>query len=212
MALGNDNVTSESIGERIARLRTEKGATQQEMAAALYVDRVTVSQWETGQRDIKTGNMVALALYLDVSCDHLLGRTRTAAPDDFIQEVVSRYGLTEHALKELGATVKLASYLEQEKVIDNNHSQFLDALNTLICHHFQFPIVNSIWKFLFAPIAGVTITEPPLTVPPEWTGSSVNNNSNGGARALNETEVVNYRLLQLNAWLLKLRDALLTAS
>jgi transcriptional regulator with XRE-family HTH domain len=71
------------------------------MAAALYVDRVTVSQWEKGARDIKTGNMVSLAEYLGVSCDYLLGRSRTAAPDDFVQEVCKRYGLTEGTLATL---------------------------------------------------------------------------------------------------------------
>ncbi|MDR0616629.1 MAG: helix-turn-helix transcriptional regulator [Synergistaceae bacterium] len=98
MPNGNKTPATESIGERIARLRTKRGATQQEMAASLYVDRVTVSQWEKGTRDIKTGNMVSLAEYLDVSCDYLLGRTRTASPDDFIQEVCKRYGHTEGAL------------------------------------------------------------------------------------------------------------------
>ncbi|MCL2638594.1 MAG: helix-turn-helix domain-containing protein, partial [Oscillospiraceae bacterium] len=60
-------------------------------------DRVTISQWENGSRDIKTGNMVALAEYFGVSCDFLLGRTRTTAPDDFMQETVARFGLNEQA-------------------------------------------------------------------------------------------------------------------
>lgn len=86
------------IGERIEALRNAKNVTQQEMANALYVDRVTVSQWEAGNRDIKTANMVSIAKYFNVSCDYLLGCSRAAAPDDFIQSVVSRYGLTEQTL------------------------------------------------------------------------------------------------------------------
>ena len=94
----------EGIGERIEKLRKQKEVTQQEMADALGVDRVTISQWEKGTRDIKTGNMVSVAEYLGVSCDYLLGRVRAAAPDDFIQETVRRFGLSDdslNALKEL---------------------------------------------------------------------------------------------------------------
>jgi transcriptional regulator with XRE-family HTH domain len=97
MVISNET-SREEIGKRIERFRAEKGLTQQQVADALYVDRVTISQWENGSRDIKTGNMVSLAEYFGVSCDYLLGRTRTTAPDDFIQEAVQRFGLNETAL------------------------------------------------------------------------------------------------------------------
>jgi transcriptional regulator with XRE-family HTH domain len=100
MVISNET-SREEIGKRIERFRTEKGLTQQQVADALYVDRVTISQWENGFRDIKTGNMVSLAEYFGVSCDYLLGRTRTTAPDDFIQEAVACFGLNEQALEAL---------------------------------------------------------------------------------------------------------------
>ena len=101
---------NETIGERIARLRTEKGATQIEMAAALYVDRVTVSQWENGARDIKTRNTVSLAEYFGVSCDYLLGRSRIAAPDDFIQTACNRLGLQESVIETLELYGEVAAH------------------------------------------------------------------------------------------------------
>jgi transcriptional regulator with XRE-family HTH domain len=94
----SNETSREAIGKRIERFRAEKGLTQQQVADALYVDRVTISQWENGSRDIKTGNMVSLAEYFDVSCDYLLGRTRATAADDFMQEAVKRFGLNEQAL------------------------------------------------------------------------------------------------------------------
>jgi Arc/MetJ family transcription regulator len=42
--------------------------------------------------------MVSLAEYFGVSCDFLLGRTRATAADDFMQEAVKRFGLSEQAL------------------------------------------------------------------------------------------------------------------
>ena len=205
MAISNEK----SIGHRIEFLRTKKGVTQQEMADALHVDRVTVSQWELDKRDIKTGNMVSIAEYFNVSCDYLLGRSRAAAPDDFIQEVVTRYGLNEQEFEELSAALNLSTYYEQHKVIDNPFKQFLEAIGVLIRYQSQHSVATQIWRFLFAPIDGVKIIEPPLSVPPEWKDKAINDNANGGERALTEAEVVNYRLLQLNECLLKLRDKLI---
>ena len=38
----------------------------------MHVKRQTVNQWENGERDIKTGDVIQLANYLAVSCDKLL--------------------------------------------------------------------------------------------------------------------------------------------
>ncbi len=113
--VGGNEETRETIGKRIERLRKEKGVKQQEMADALFVDRVTVSQWENGARDIKTGNMVSIAEYFGVSCDYLLGRTRTTAPDDFIQAVCQRFGLGEQELLNLERMTLLARLYEKHQ-------------------------------------------------------------------------------------------------
>ena len=36
------------IGEKIRRIRIERGLTQEELAEKVYVTRQTVSNWETG--------------------------------------------------------------------------------------------------------------------------------------------------------------------
>lgn len=80
-------------------LRESKGETQAELAKILLVKRETVNQWEQGTRDLKTQYTINLANHFGVSCDYLLGRSRAAAPDNFMQEVVTRYGLNEQVLQ-----------------------------------------------------------------------------------------------------------------
>jgi len=46
-------------------------------------------------------NLKTIAEYFNVSCDYLLGRSRAAPPDDFIQEAVRRYRLPVEALNAL---------------------------------------------------------------------------------------------------------------
>lgn len=40
----------ESFAERLRRLRTEKGITQQKLASMMYVDRSSIARWENGLR------------------------------------------------------------------------------------------------------------------------------------------------------------------
>jgi transcriptional regulator with XRE-family HTH domain len=197
-----------SIGQRVKSAREDMNLTQEQFADKFAYARTTLAKLEAGLRDFKSTEIITLAEQLDVSCDYLLGRSRAAAPDNFLQEVVTRYGLSEQALQELSATMNLANRYNQGKVIDNGFNQFLDALNVLICNQSCYPVISVIWKLIFAPVSGMKITEPPLAVPDEWSDANVNENGNGGERALSETEAVNYRLLQLNEWLLKLRGTL----
>ncbi len=71
MAKSNETRIPE-IGKRISRLREQKGLTQLELAKALGVKRETVTQWETGTRDLKTEYTVKLADFFDVSSDEIL--------------------------------------------------------------------------------------------------------------------------------------------
>ena len=60
------------FGEKIKRLREEKGITQQTMAEQLYVTRQAVSRWECGARypDLLTAKKIAQIL--EVSIDELV--------------------------------------------------------------------------------------------------------------------------------------------
>lgn len=64
--------TISTIGGRIQSLREENGLSQAELAKELNVKQQTINQWENGERDIKTGSIIALSKYFNVSADYIL--------------------------------------------------------------------------------------------------------------------------------------------
>ena len=61
-----------TIGERIKKIRAEKGILQREIAEALYVDVTLVCRWEKGTRKIPSQHLLPLATFLNVNVDELL--------------------------------------------------------------------------------------------------------------------------------------------
>ena len=66
---------TETIGERLARLRKERGMTQQELAERLAVAQPNVSDYERGILRLHGELIVQIAQILQVSTDELLGLT-----------------------------------------------------------------------------------------------------------------------------------------
>lgn len=66
-------LTEESIGERIARLRKERGYTQSELAERIGIIQTLVSAYEREQLRLNAEMVVRFALALEVSTDELLG-------------------------------------------------------------------------------------------------------------------------------------------
>ena len=91
--------TLRTIAINIGIARSKMNLTQEQFADKFGYSRTTLAKLETGKRDIKSTEIVELAEKLGVSCDFLLGRTMATKPDDVIQEMVDRYGITEDALK-----------------------------------------------------------------------------------------------------------------
>ena len=60
------------FGEKLKALRIERGLTQEQLAARLYVSRTAVSKWETGGGSPNLDSLQALARLFDVSVDDLL--------------------------------------------------------------------------------------------------------------------------------------------
>ena len=111
------NKTADTLAERIGRLRTEAGESQQDLADEIGVKRETVKFWESGDRQIKGSDIVKLAKHFDVSADYLLGLVDVPTNDKDLQFVCSYTGLSER-------TVGL---LEFAKEIPG-HSGVLDSL------------------------------------------------------------------------------------
>ncbi len=60
------------FGEKLKALRTERGLTQEQLAAKLYVSRTAVSKWETGGGSPNLDSLQAIARLFSVSVDDLL--------------------------------------------------------------------------------------------------------------------------------------------
>ena len=61
--------------ERLYFLREEKDLTQQDLAKILKVNRVAISQWETGKEVISLLKLNEYANYFNVSMDYIVGFT-----------------------------------------------------------------------------------------------------------------------------------------
>ncbi len=60
------------LGEKIQRLRKEKGMSQEQLAAQLTISRQAISKWELGESVPDTDNIVQLSKLFGVSTDYLL--------------------------------------------------------------------------------------------------------------------------------------------
>ena len=60
---------SESFADRLKQLRSEAGITQQQLASMMYIDRSSISRWESGQRipDLVLLPRLASCLGVDVT-------------------------------------------------------------------------------------------------------------------------------------------------
>lgn len=61
-----------TTGEKIKRLRQEKGYTQDELAEKLHVSRQTISKWEKDKVMPDTSNLAEIAKLFSVSSDYLI--------------------------------------------------------------------------------------------------------------------------------------------
>ena len=77
------------IANRLAKLRKEKGYSQEELAEKLGLSRQAVSKWERAESSPDTDNLICLAKLYNVSLDELL---RTEEDIESIKESVKEKG------------------------------------------------------------------------------------------------------------------------
>ncbi|MBQ8368966.1 MAG: helix-turn-helix transcriptional regulator [Clostridia bacterium] len=80
----------EQIGSILKRLRTERGFTQTEVAAAISVTSQAVSKWENGSGMPDVSQLVPLADFFGVTVDCILGRRDNAAEEE-IAEYIAKF-------------------------------------------------------------------------------------------------------------------------
>lgn len=76
MARNKAPLTEESIGQRISRLRKERGMTQQELAEKLGLTQTVVSDYENNVLKFNGPLLIKLARIFHISADQLLGLKR----------------------------------------------------------------------------------------------------------------------------------------
>lgn len=69
----------DAFGERLARIRKERGFTQVELADKIGSIQAILSDYERGKSKPSSDMLAALALALEVSCDELLGIAKMPA-------------------------------------------------------------------------------------------------------------------------------------
>ena len=66
-----------SFGEKLAKLRKEKGISQEDLAQELNVSRQAVSKWESNSAYPETEKIVLICKFFDASMDELIGIKET---------------------------------------------------------------------------------------------------------------------------------------
>jgi transcriptional regulator with XRE-family HTH domain len=80
----------EPLGERLARLRRERGVTQQELARRIGLAQSNVSDYERGIYMPNAAMIIQIARTLSVSADELLGLERVHPDTGAIDRAILR--------------------------------------------------------------------------------------------------------------------------
>ncbi|HEL2301951.1 helix-turn-helix domain-containing protein [Streptococcus suis] len=94
---------------RLRELRKEKHMTQEELANAIHVTKLTISNWENDKHPIKSEKVSTLADYFGVSIPYLLGL------DDHYKLPIPQKLTDELYLINLRKAELLREYLELDK-------------------------------------------------------------------------------------------------
>jgi transcriptional regulator with XRE-family HTH domain len=73
-------LTSDSVGRRLAAIRTDRGLTQAALAAAIGKSRQCVCHWERGSSDLRISDLHRLAEALDCRLRDLLAPPEAPIP------------------------------------------------------------------------------------------------------------------------------------
>lgn len=124
-------MTKRTIGDRLRKLRTEKGETQQDVASAILVDRTIISLYEGNKRKPDTDKLIALANHFDVTTDFLLCQSNVKKSDTTMQAVSEYIGLSDEAILKIKSMKDEPEYIEIiEKLIMSK--LFINELETFI--------------------------------------------------------------------------------
>lgn len=121
-----------NFAKRLKELRTERGILQRELADYLKVSRVTITQYETGNRSPDDEIKKQIAQYFNVSLDYLMGLsdirnpyTNTSNdnlfPEEFTDPKEARAYVNKHQIFGSGG-------FDADKLDDEEILEFANAL------------------------------------------------------------------------------------
>ncbi|MBR0402578.1 MAG: helix-turn-helix transcriptional regulator [Lachnospiraceae bacterium] len=80
------------FGEKLQKLRKDRGLTQEELAEALYVSRTAVSKWESGRGYPGIDSLKEISRFFGVTIDGLMGADEIlSAAEQEKERLVGRY-------------------------------------------------------------------------------------------------------------------------
>ena len=90
-----------AFSTNLCNLMKSKGLKAQQLGEAIGISRQTITQYMNDEIEPKMRAFKVIADYFNVSCDYLLGRSRVAAPDETLQAVFDKLGLSDESINEL---------------------------------------------------------------------------------------------------------------
>lgn len=105
---------------RLRALRLEKNESLEKIAKYLNVTIQTISNYETGKRDMTPDTIIRLANYYDVSTDYLLGKSDIRNYDKDKQEFYYAYHKEIEGLTDEEIADALRFYKEMKKKINKD--------------------------------------------------------------------------------------------
>lgn len=102
---------------RLRALRLKKNESLEKIAKYLNVTIQTISNYETGKRDMTPDTIIKLANYYDVSTDYLLGKSNISNYDKDEQEFRFAYHKEMEGLTDEEIADALRFYKEMKKKV-----------------------------------------------------------------------------------------------
>ena len=119
------------LGNMITMLRKEKNITQEELAEKMGVSRQAVTKWESNESVPELSKLCALADFLEVSLDKLVGRGDSGI--DRIIKKIESYDEPETIFQEEASAIKTTIHKTIEALREQNISdeELLGILETI---------------------------------------------------------------------------------
>lgn len=108
------------IGKRIREQRKKKGMSQVDLSHMLRVNDSTISKYENGDASVPLDTLITIADIFDVSVDYLLGRSESAAIENYA--IGHELGLTDE-------TIETLKYIKQ---ISDEYRNYIKLINAFL--------------------------------------------------------------------------------